>query len=128
MLVSRSLTLTLVAFLLVAFALPVLAADEEQKAHGWDDETIAVDVVVDGGAADGTEPESLLTSREREVLQLLAEGHSTKRIALRLGVSAKTIATHREHLQQKLAVDSIAELTKYAIRHGITTVDRQPRS
>ena len=67
-----------------------------------------------------------LTAREREVLQLLAEGHSTKQIALRLQLSPKTVASHREHLMQKLDLESIAGLTKYAIRHGLTTSQRAP--
>lgn len=66
---------------------------------------------------------SLLTAREREVLQLLAEGHSTKAIAGRLHISAKTVGTHREHLMSKLELGSVAELTKYAIREGLTSVD-----
>jgi DNA-binding NarL/FixJ family response regulator len=65
--------------------------------------------------------ESLLTRREREVLELLAEGHSTKQIAARLHRSIKTVGTHREHLMQKLAVDNVAGLIRYAIRHGLTT-------
>jgi len=63
---------------------------------------------------------SLLTDREREVLQLLAEGHSTKGIAVRLGVSVKTVGTHREHVMRKLGIHSIAGLTKYAIGEGLT--------
>ncbi len=65
-----------------------------------------------------------LTSREREVLQLIAEGHDTGHIASRLTISPKTVATHREHLMQKLDLHSIAALTKYAIRHGISTAER----
>jgi len=65
---------------------------------------------------------STLTPREREVLQLIAEGHSTKEIADRLNLSVKTIGTHREHLMAKLNISSIAGLTKYAIRHGISLV------
>jgi DNA-binding NarL/FixJ family response regulator len=64
---------------------------------------------------------SLLTDREREVLQLIAEGFSTKEIADRLVVSAKTISTHREHLMAKLEIHSVAGLTKYAIREGLTS-------
>ena len=86
---------------------------------------VVLDALVEGLPADDEEPEIPLTRRENEILQLLAEGHSTKRIAHRLGVSAKTVATHREHLHRKLGLDSIAGLTKYAIRHGLTTVDRQ---
>jgi len=64
---------------------------------------------------------SLLTDREREVLQLLAEGYATKEIAERLGLSLKTIGTHREHLMEKLEIHTIAGLTKYAIREGLTS-------
>lgn len=59
-----------------------------------------------------------LTSREREIAQLLSEGYSTKVIASRLYVSAKTVATHREHIFEKLKIHSIAELTRYIIREG----------
>jgi len=59
-----------------------------------------------------------LTSREREIAQLLSEGYSTKVIAGRLYVSAKTVATHREHIFEKLKIHSIAELTRYIIREG----------
>jgi DNA-binding NarL/FixJ family response regulator len=64
----------------------------------------------------------ILTHREIEVLQLLAEGKSTKRLAEVLSVSTKTVETHRLHIMAKLRLYSIAELTKYAIRQGITTV------
>ncbi|MFH1379193.1 MAG: response regulator transcription factor [bacterium] len=65
---------------------------------------------------------SMLTEREREVLQLLAEGQPTKQIALKLGVSVKTIETFRSNIMEKLDIHSIAEITKYAIREGLTTV------
>ncbi len=64
-----------------------------------------------------------LTRREREVLQLLAEGGTTANIAADLHLSVKTIETHRKHIMDKLGLRSIAELTKYAIREGITTLD-----
>lgn len=64
---------------------------------------------------------SRLTHREREVLQLLAEGRSTKQIAAWLGVSAKTVGTHREHLMHKLEINSVAGLTKYALRNGLAS-------
>ena len=64
-------------------------------------------------------PFSILTPREREVLQLLAEGKSTKEIASSLHVSVKTIETHRNKLMEKLDIRSIAELTKYAIREKL---------
>jgi DNA-binding NarL/FixJ family response regulator len=64
-----------------------------------------------------------LSSREREVLQLLAEGKSNKEIAGILCVTVNTIDAHRKHISDKLGLKSIAELTKYAISHGITSVE-----
>jgi DNA-binding NarL/FixJ family response regulator len=63
-----------------------------------------------------------LSPKEREVLQLIAEGCSTKEIAERLNISGKTVDTHRQHVMDKLGLRGIAELTKYAIRHGLTSV------
>jgi DNA-binding NarL/FixJ family response regulator len=63
-----------------------------------------------------------LSPREREVLQLIAEGKATKEVAAMLRVSIKTAETHRRNLMDKLHVDSVAELTKYAIREGLTGV------
>lgn len=65
---------------------------------------------------------SLLTDREREVLQHIAEGQSTKEIASKLNVSAKTIESHRRQVMSKLNMRNVAELTKYAIREGLTSV------
>jgi DNA-binding NarL/FixJ family response regulator len=65
----------------------------------------------------------MLTDREREVLQLLSEGHSTKEMAADLGVSVKTVETHRRNIMEKLNLHSVAELTKYAVREGITSLD-----
>lgn len=85
------------------------------------------DVVVDEllrGSGTSTSPEGdALTAREREVLQLLAEGKATKQIANELGVSIKTIETYRRQIMQKLDIDSVAGLTKYAIREGITSLE-----
>ncbi len=64
-----------------------------------------------------------LTPREREVLQLLAEGKATKQVAMVLHVSTKTVETHRRQLMEKLDLHSVAELTKYAIREGLTSVE-----
>jgi DNA-binding NarL/FixJ family response regulator len=61
-----------------------------------------------------------LTSREREVLQLVAEGHTTKDIARILRLSPKTVDSHREHIMEKLDIRTIAGLTKYAMREGLT--------
>lgn len=66
---------------------------------------------------------SLLSAREREVLQLLAEGLATKEIAGRLNLSVKTVESHRKSVMSKLEIGSIAELTKYAIREGLTPLD-----
>ncbi|MFC2008186.1 response regulator [Chloroflexota bacterium] len=66
---------------------------------------------------------SALTTREREVLQLLVEGRSTKEIAHQLGLSPKTIETHRQQIMNKLNIHSVAQLTKYAIREGIIAVE-----
>jgi DNA-binding NarL/FixJ family response regulator len=63
-----------------------------------------------------------LTPREREILQLIAEGKNTKEIARYLFISVKTVETHRRHIKKKLKVDSIAELTKIAIREGLTVL------
>lgn len=71
----------------------------------------------------GSKPRSeraQLSKREREVLQLIAEGKSTKEIAAVLYVSVKTVETHRKQIMDKLDIYSIAELTKYAIREGVT--------
>jgi len=61
-----------------------------------------------------------LSIREREVLQLVAEGHTTKDIANVLKLSPKTVDSHREHIMEKLGIRNIAGLTKYAIREGLT--------
>ncbi|MBN2339190.1 MAG: response regulator transcription factor, partial [Acidobacteria bacterium] len=65
-----------------------------------------------------------LTSREREVLQLISEGHSAREIAERLHLSVKTVETHRRRLLEKLGMRSVADLTKFAIREGLTSLDR----
>ncbi|MCP3959471.1 MAG: response regulator transcription factor [bacterium] len=65
---------------------------------------------------------SLLTARQREVLQLTAEGNTTKDIAAELRVSVKTVESHRQKIMAKLDVHSIAELTKYAVREGLTSI------
>ena len=71
--------------------------------------------------SDGMEPFSILTSRQREILQLIAEGDTTREIAQKLGVSVKTVETHRTQLMQRLDIHDLAGLVRYAIRLGITT-------
>lgn len=63
-----------------------------------------------------------LTAREREVLQLVADGKNIKEIAYQLGVSPKTVENQRQAIMQKLQLFSIAELTKYAVRHGLSSL------
>jgi DNA-binding NarL/FixJ family response regulator len=63
----------------------------------------------------------LLSPREREVLQLIAEGKTSPKIAELLHISVKTVETHRQQIMVKLKIKSIAELTKYAIREGLTS-------
>jgi len=64
-----------------------------------------------------------LTLREREVLQLIAEGGTTKEVASRLNISIKTVESHRGRIMEKLGLHTVAELTKYAVRHGITSLE-----
>jgi len=70
-----------------------------------------------------TSPASQLTIREREVLQLIAEGLKTKDIATRIHVSIKTVETHRQQIMRKLNTNSVAELTKIALKEGLTSLD-----
>jgi DNA-binding NarL/FixJ family response regulator len=83
--------------------------------------------VVDESIAHGADKTSaaytVLTTREREVLQLIAEGKNTKTIALNLSISIKTVEAHRRQIMKKLKIHSIAELTKYAISEGLTSLD-----
>ena len=64
-----------------------------------------------------------LSPREREVLQLLAAGQSTKQTAQNLGISVRTVETHRRHIMEKLHLDNLPGLTKYAIREGMATLE-----
>lgn len=107
------------------------------KENAFEELEMAIEIVCDGGThlsstiveefagrEDATMPERVtLTKKERQVLQLVAEGKSTKEIAKTLFVTVKTIETHRYRLMKRLGIHSIAQLTKYAIRHGITSLD-----
>lgn len=66
---------------------------------------------------------SILTKRERQVLQLLTEGKTTKQAALELKISPKTVETHRSNIMDKLELDNLADLTKYAVREGLTSLN-----
>jgi DNA-binding NarL/FixJ family response regulator len=69
-----------------------------------------------------TDPYELLTDREKQVLRLVAEGHSNKEIADVLGISVKTAMSHREHVMEKLDLHSRTDLIKFALRRGVITV------
>ncbi len=84
-------------------------------------EGVLVDCLHTLDEAKALEP-SPLTPREREVLQLFAEGKNTKEIAQLLNVSTKTVETHRSQVMKKLNIHNLAELTKYAIREGMTDI------
>jgi DNA-binding NarL/FixJ family response regulator len=86
--------------------------------------TLVVDAMRTQAAPGASQAETAaLTPRERELVQLLSEGYSTQDIADRLHVSIKTVATHREHVMHKLHLGSVAELTRYALREGLSTLD-----
>ena len=83
---------------------------------------IVIEEYLHRAAEQGQSAYSVLTNREREVLQLIAEGKSTKVIARELYVSPKTIEWHRSQLMKKLSIESVAELVKYAISEGLTSI------
>ncbi len=85
------------------------------------EQVVAQAVQASGPAGDSAF--GMLSSREREVLQLLAEGKSTRQIGDLLNVSAKTVETHRQHIMDKLQLRTVAELTRYAIREGLTPLE-----
>jgi DNA-binding NarL/FixJ family response regulator len=82
-----------------------------------------VPLVIGQGNGTGNSAFALLTPKQREVLQLLAEGMSNKEVAKVLQISAKTAEAHRAQIMQKLQIHTVAGLTKYAIREGITSLD-----
>ena len=82
-----------------------------------------VDTSLGRTPATGASGSAVLTPRHREVLQLLAEGLNTKQIAARLHLSGKTVESHRTQIMKRLGFQGIADLTKYAIREGLTSVD-----
>jgi two-component system response regulator NreC len=85
---------------------------------------VVIDDFLLGGSQEGVATATgVLSAREREVLQLIAEGWSTKQIASHLYVSIKTIETHRRQIMKKLDLHTIADLTKYAVREGLTSIE-----
>ncbi len=112
-------------------------------AHGFIEKNASIELlrqsvnqVADGGSyfgpsvanllrnavANPTADEGMLSNREREILQLVAEGHSTKEIAVILTLSIKTVDNHRSNIMKKLNIHDIASLTRYAIKVGLISV------
>ncbi len=84
----------------------------------------ATELIISGVTQPSCEREAApLTKRQTDVLKLTAEGRNTKEIAFALGVSIKTVEVNRMHLKKKLNLNSIAELTRYAVRQGICSIE-----
>jgi DNA-binding NarL/FixJ family response regulator len=104
----------------------IQAIREVQNGHRYLSPSLAnraIDVYEQMTKAKTTDKYETLTTREREVFHLSAEGLTNSEIAERLGISVRTAETHRSHLMQKLDIHNQADLTRYAIRRGIITVD-----
>jgi DNA-binding NarL/FixJ family response regulator len=84
-----------------------------------------IDIVLDQVAHQtaSENPLELLSSRERQVLQMLAEGHAIADIATTLSLSAKTVETYRARMMEKLDIRDLAGLIKFAIQHGVTSLE-----
>jgi DNA-binding NarL/FixJ family response regulator len=108
------------AFAELALALRSVAAGGTYASPSVSARSVVADDVDGGRAASAC---GKLSPRQREVLRLLAEGKAMKQAATHLRVSVKTIETHRRKLMDKLGLHTVAELTKYAIREGLTTAD-----
>jgi two-component system response regulator NreC len=115
---------------LVKQAAPTDLVQAIQAAHRGDtflspsiSRKVIEEYVLQASAAAELDSYDTLTDREREVLQLIAEGSSTRQIAEQLHISVKTVETHRAHLMDKLQLRSTAELTQYAIRKGVISLD-----
>jgi two-component system NarL family response regulator len=84
---------------------------------------MVVDAQVRAPSERGASAQTSLGPREREIVQLLAEGRTSPQIARRLHISTRTVESHRRNIMTKLDLHSVAELTKYAIREGLTSLD-----
>ena len=109
------------AFEELARAIKTVMADQTYLSPRVAD--IVIDRYIRKSAESDSSAYSVLTPREREVLQLLAEGMSTKEIAFHLNVSIKTVETHRRNIMDKLDIHNITDLVKYAIREGLTSLE-----
>jgi len=102
----------------------LLQALQTVAGGGWYVDPELADAVLDlSTRRDGDAPRSILTPREREVLRLLVETGSTSETARALGLSPKTVETHRRNIKRKLGISHMPGLTKYAIREGLTPLD-----
>lgn len=110
------------AFEELATAIRVVMARKTYLSHEIA-HVVVKDYVQGGGSKDDLSVFSVLSPREREVLQLMAEGKTNRQIAEALNVSLKTIETHRQQIMNKLEIHNIVELTKYAIREGLASLD-----
>jgi two-component system, NarL family, response regulator NreC len=109
------------AFDEIAVAIRAVADDRTYLSPSVTD--VVVEDYVTRVSAEEASTFTVLTPREREVLQLLAEGNPTKDIAAKLFISVKTVETHRRQIMDKLHLYSVPELTKYAIREGLTSLE-----
>jgi DNA-binding NarL/FixJ family response regulator len=110
------------AFEELATAIRVVMARKTYLSHEIA-HVVVKDYVQGGGTKDDPSVFSVLSPREREVLQLMAEGKTNRQIAETLNVSLKTVETHRQQIMNKLEIHNIVELTKYAIREGLASLD-----
>ena len=111
------------AFEELATAIRVVMARKTYLSHEIA-HVVVKDYVQGGGSKDDPSAFSVLSPREREVLQLMAEGKINRQIAEILNVSMKTVETHRQQIMNKLEIHNIVELTKYAIREGLASLDQ----
>lgn len=109
------------AFEELAAAIRLVMANKTYLSPGVSN--VVIQDYVQGMSAPRSTAFTMLTPREREVLQLMAEGKPTGQIAEQLHISVKTVETHRQQIMHKLGIHSIAELTKYAIREGLTSLE-----
>ena len=84
--------------------------------------TVGLESMFSDSLADPTAQLGDLTPRQREVLQLVAEGHTAKEIAITLAISVKTVEFHKARMMERLGLRTTSDLIKYAIRHGITSL------
>jgi DNA-binding NarL/FixJ family response regulator len=109
-----------------AFEELITAIHTVSKKQNYLSQSIATTIMQDYASileGSDTSLASQLSAREREVLQMIAEGLSTKEIADKMCVSVKTVETHRQQIMRKLNAKSVAELTKIALKEGLTTLE-----